>query len=517
MQISSLSTKFLAITGALMQVDAQIKGKKIRVQLELTDFLHLAEVVVIDTNGNNVAYHKNASQSSVYERPNGPGLPEYGVDGSTETFFHTDSEYQPWWEVDLGSVYSISRVEVYNREQPEYTYSQTRLSYSNVSIHNELGAVVGTYHIGNVEPTDPVLFNITAESFTRASPQSIMSKYTHLDADFAFTEATIDTSSSSSFEFNFTNTIAGSKINAAIVALAPCNSNNSAFEIKDGATSGSIIGSEVSGTSTATIRRNIESDINTKKGTIILDYCLRADLYDTSDDSFSIGAKKVNLHLNITYETEGRFSISSIQTSEFTGANINSGAIRSITISVFKDTCSGCKVVAGDADGCFTTDKLVVGGILALCLQGDATDVELIGLKSATVQAGQFSSPVVSSVVTGGPGDNNFVTSTTVMNGEVTLQTLLLPAYYDALNGGANGFITVSGTALVSYISPRHLNAAGRMLQEVTEESSTPFAIEIPLVENDIPFIAHADDASSAIKFGAGMAVLVGIGGVVVM
>ncbi len=85
---------------------------------------------------------------------------------------------------------------------------------------------------------------------------------------------------------------------------------------------------------------------------------------------------------------------------------------------------------------------------------------------------------------TGSHGDDNFVTSTTVKNGEVTLETLLLPAYYDALNGGANGFITVSGTALVSYIPSRHLNAAGRMLQRVPEDSSTPFAIEIPLVEN---------------------------------
>ncbi len=240
--------------------------------------------------------------------------------------------------------------------------------------------------------------SITEESFTLASSQSIMSKYTNLDSDFGFTGATINNNSSSiTFEFNFTNSIVGSKINAAIVALAPCDNNNSAFEIKDGASRGSIIGSEVSGTSTATIRRNIESDIHTKKGSILLNYCLRADLYDTMDDSFSLGAKKVNLHLNVTYETEGTFSISSIETSEFTGTNINSESTRSITIKVFRDACTGCEVVGNDANSCFTINRLAVGDILALCLKGEATDMELIGLKSATVQAGEYVSPVVSS------------------------------------------------------------------------------------------------------------------------
>ncbi len=69
----------------MTQVRAQIKGNKVRVQLEGTNYLHLAEVKVIDTAGNNVAYQKNASLST-------GTLAYLGVDGSTETFFHSSWE-----------------------------------------------------------------------------------------------------------------------------------------------------------------------------------------------------------------------------------------------------------------------------------------------------------------------------------------------------------------------------------------------------------------------------------------
>lgn len=67
--------------------------------------------------GDNVALGKPTSQSSTgYE-----GVPSRAVDGNTSgnwrdgSITHTNSEYQPWWQVDLGSRKSIDYVSLWNR------------------------------------------------------------------------------------------------------------------------------------------------------------------------------------------------------------------------------------------------------------------------------------------------------------------------------------------------------------------------------------------------------------------
>ncbi len=132
-----------------------------------------------------------------------------------------------------------------------------------------------------------------------------------------------------------------------------------------------------------------------------------------------------------------------------------------------------------------------IGDILTLCLKGDATDVELTGIQSAKVEAADdYVSNVVSFVADGEPGTDNFVTTTSVENGELILKTLLVPAYFDALNGGADGFIQVSGTVLIDYIEAivrrrsllgdEDYKAGKRMLQG-QEDDKSPFSIGIPL------------------------------------
>ncbi|XP_035658319.1 uncharacterized protein LOC118403649 [Branchiostoma floridae] len=70
----------------------------------------------------NVALGKAATQSSTHS----PWGPEKAVDGSTGLTLstslgsslactHTNQEYQPWWKVDLGSIYTVQRVIVVNR------------------------------------------------------------------------------------------------------------------------------------------------------------------------------------------------------------------------------------------------------------------------------------------------------------------------------------------------------------------------------------------------------------------
>ena len=64
----------------------------------------------------NVALNKHASQSSLSDRSH-PGEAARAVNGikTGEFSFHTDLDDDPWWQVDLGQVYFLTSIVVYNR------------------------------------------------------------------------------------------------------------------------------------------------------------------------------------------------------------------------------------------------------------------------------------------------------------------------------------------------------------------------------------------------------------------
>ena len=66
--------------------------------------------------GNNLALHKPVYQSSVYIDSKQAYDASRAVDGSLATFFHTNNESNPWWEVDLGRIYTLSDAVIYNRQ-----------------------------------------------------------------------------------------------------------------------------------------------------------------------------------------------------------------------------------------------------------------------------------------------------------------------------------------------------------------------------------------------------------------
>jgi len=159
-----------------------------------------------------------------------------------------------------------------------------------------MGAVVGSYLDDDNGGNSGVAFiysNITPSSIPTTSYSS--PKYSSIRTEFGFNNVTIVTNSASSFQFSFTNTIPGSMIHAAIVAPTLCNSTNSAFQIKHGGTAGAIVGPVVMNSTIATLTKNIESEIDVadkNSGKVVLNYCLRADLYDDANPSVSVGAKK---------------------------------------------------------------------------------------------------------------------------------------------------------------------------------------------------------------------------------
>ena len=64
----------------------------------------------------NVALNKPATQSSM-SRWSTPDEAAKAVNGvkSGEHSFHTDYELNPWWQVDLGEIYTVASICIYNR------------------------------------------------------------------------------------------------------------------------------------------------------------------------------------------------------------------------------------------------------------------------------------------------------------------------------------------------------------------------------------------------------------------
>jgi hypothetical protein len=100
-----------------------VKGRYVRVQLAGANYLTLAEVKVMGTQGNvttNLALGKPATQSSLSPDSMGAGASN-AVDGNTNGDFYkasvtlTNPDSHAWWQVDLGASVTIDAIEIWNR------------------------------------------------------------------------------------------------------------------------------------------------------------------------------------------------------------------------------------------------------------------------------------------------------------------------------------------------------------------------------------------------------------------
>ena len=112
--VSSYFTSGIAGQTTLLNVNRS--GRYVRVQLSGTNYLSLAEVEVLGSL-NNLAIGKSATQSS---NPFGADALR-AVDGNTSGIWannsitHTGYDAQAWWQVDLGKIYNIQTVKLWNR------------------------------------------------------------------------------------------------------------------------------------------------------------------------------------------------------------------------------------------------------------------------------------------------------------------------------------------------------------------------------------------------------------------
>jgi hypothetical protein len=126
-----------------------IKTRRVKVSLPGTQYLHLAEVEVLNEYGANVALNKPARMSSVYDPYYYP-YPADGVDGVIlGSMFHTDIEANPWWEVDLEEeLAEVKEVRLYNRNVDCDASCQARANGAIISLLDAYGRVFDTRDIG---------------------------------------------------------------------------------------------------------------------------------------------------------------------------------------------------------------------------------------------------------------------------------------------------------------------------------------------------------------------------------
>jgi hypothetical protein len=105
--------------------------------------------IVPRPSGPNMALHRPATQSSICEFSVGSDTSSDAAravsgDLSGTYAFHTDSENEPWWQVDLGATYAITEVRVFNRiETPGLAARANSLSISVSSDGNDWHPVWG--------------------------------------------------------------------------------------------------------------------------------------------------------------------------------------------------------------------------------------------------------------------------------------------------------------------------------------------------------------------------------------
>ena len=174
-------------------------GRYIRVQVPRNEYLHLAEVIVRGlkkavkprtkkpTSTFNLARGKKAKASQHSTAFSGPAA--RAIDGNTngdygaKSVSHTDKKKAPWWQVDLGGVYKIEKIRLFNRTDCCTTLlSSAVLMVSDwplpkTSYRPTKGDGISTYKLGTAKPFNSFKINRTGR-YVRV--QLTWNKYLHL-------------------------------------------------------------------------------------------------------------------------------------------------------------------------------------------------------------------------------------------------------------------------------------------------------------------------------------------------
>jgi len=158
----------------------------VRLQAAPANYLHFREVYVFDTTYTNVAALKNVTSSAQYSAlyPNTAGVDtiiEFDNPSSGNMFHSSASDGSGWWQVDLGAVFNLTKIIVWNRypyTNPTTTGSTlgTRMNGATVKFLNYYGDTIGTATLnGNMVQTINVATFPPTQSATPTSSASATS------------------------------------------------------------------------------------------------------------------------------------------------------------------------------------------------------------------------------------------------------------------------------------------------------------------------------------------------------
>ena len=153
-------------------------------------------------------------------------------------------------------------------------------------------------------------------------------------------EMTTTLDSTNKFDLTFQNPTASSKIFAAIVDIAKCDSENSQDKVNAN-TFGVVSGGE-----SATIQQFLIDKLVDYEGTHVLDICVRSDVYALSNPTTSIMTKKMTLTLTVNFAAPTSFGLTSFSLTDTTSSTGLEATIKSISTSEFEpsSTSSGVNV-----------------------------------------------------------------------------------------------------------------------------------------------------------------------------
>ncbi len=184
------SIKKRYVEGGAQQVFSipyEVSGRYVRIQLQGTNILHLAEVEILKCpfeqkfcQGEppiNLALNQPTNQSSTYGRGEGryanDGIP-IGSSPWSADLQHTQRQNQPWWEVDLGKVSQIDYVRIFNRADQyqerlaDFYVLTSREPFGNSSLSQLLNSsLVRKFYFSGIAGTQENLWINTRGQYVR--------------------------------------------------------------------------------------------------------------------------------------------------------------------------------------------------------------------------------------------------------------------------------------------------------------------------------------------------------------
>ena len=187
---------FSGSVSSSTEISINRSGRYVRVQLSGTNYLTLAEVQVLSSGlapapsatatptitatptntstpppgGANIALGKSVSQSTTFGSLTGAAK---SIDNNTSGYWadsalsSTNSEYHPWWQVDLGAVYSLTTIKLWNRtdccsDRLSNFYilvSDTPFSSTDLNTAKNQSGVSNFYFSGSVSSSTEISIN----------------------------------------------------------------------------------------------------------------------------------------------------------------------------------------------------------------------------------------------------------------------------------------------------------------------------------------------------------------------